>query len=241
MVLHVISHIFKYLLYLITSRKQKYYIYFQNKIKYNGKLIFNHTNFIGPESSFEGANKIGKDSVFIGDMGYGSYIGDRCMITARIGRYTSIAPEVASNPGIHPTTYPFVTTSPMFYSTQHVNGRTFVQETSFEEYKQPVIIGNDCWIGQKAYLIAGITIGDGAVVLAGAVVTHDVPPFAIVGGVPAKILRFRYSEEDIAFLLNIKWWEEPIEWLEKHYSLLCNFNSLKDYYKNVTNSHDTRT
>lgn len=92
----------------------------------------------------------------------------------------------------------------------------------------PVTIGNDCWIGQRAILIGGITIGDGAVVMAGAVVTKDVPPYAMVGGVPAKIIKYRYDEETIDFLLKAQWWNRPIEWLKENHALLCDIERLKE-------------
>ena len=91
-------------------------------------------------------------------------------------------------------------------------------------------IGSDCWIGTGVFLVGGIVIGNGAVVLAGAVVTKDVPPYAIVGGVPARILRYRYDEETINFLLGIHWWDNDKEWFLKHWELLSDIDKLKDYY-----------
>jgi acetyltransferase-like isoleucine patch superfamily enzyme len=73
--------------------------------------------------------------------------------------------------------------------------------------KGPVIIGNDVWVCVGATILSGVTIGDGAIVAAGSVVTQDVPPYAIVGGVPARVLRFRYSKEQIKKLLDISWWK----------------------------------
>lgn len=72
--------------------------------------------------------------------------------------------------------------------------------------KGPVIIGNDVWIGARATILSGVTIGDGAVVAAGAVVTDDVPPYSIVGGVPATIIKYRHSADVIERLCEIAWW-----------------------------------
>ena len=74
---------------------------------------------------------------------------------------------------------------------------------------KPVVIGNDVWIGFEAVILAGVTIGDGAIIGARAVVTKDVPPYTIVGGVPARPIRKRFSDEDIAALLALKWWDLP--------------------------------
>ena len=69
-------------------------------------------------------------------------------------------------------------------------------------------IGNDVWIGLNATILDGVTIGDGAIVAAGAVVTKDVPPYAVVAGVPAKIIKYRFTESQIDFLLKFRWWEK---------------------------------
>ena len=77
--------------------------------------------------------------------------------------------------------------------------------------KGDIIIGNDVWIGYDAVILAGVTIGDGAIIGTRAVVTKDVPPYTIVGGVPAKPIRKRFSDEDIALLLELKWWDWSVD------------------------------
>ena len=77
-------------------------------------------------------------------------------------------------------------------------------------YKGDIHIGNDVWIGMDVHIMSNVTIGDGAIIAAGAIVTKDVPPYAIVGGVPAKVLKYRFSQDIIDKLLKIKWWNWPI-------------------------------
>jgi carbonic anhydrase/acetyltransferase-like protein (isoleucine patch superfamily) len=78
-----------------------------------------------------------------------------------------------------------------------------------------ILIGSDVWVTFGSYVLSGVTIGDGAVVATGSVVTKDVPPYAIVGGNPAKLIRLRHSEEQIAELLEIRWWDWPEEEIRK--------------------------
>lgn len=194
-----------------------------------GGVNASFTSNVSLRSRFEGANKVYPHASFNGSMGYGSYIGPYSEIDANIGRFTSIAPFVRTNRGIHPYTYPYATTCPMFFSTRQQNGNTFADRMMFGEIKEKVNIGSDCWIGENVFLTGGITIGDGAVVLAGAVVTKDVPSYAIVGGVPAKVIKYRYDEETIRFLLDFKWWNKDIKWLREHWELLCDIDKLKEY------------
>jgi acetyltransferase-like isoleucine patch superfamily enzyme len=181
-------------------------------------------------------NKIYPNTQFCGEMGLGSYIGKNCCLSGKIGRFTSISHYVQCNNGRHPMTEPFATTSPMFFSLIKQNGNTFATKQCYDELvfadtkkKYSFIIGSDCWIGQGVFIVGGITIGDGAVVLAHAVVTKNVPPYAIVGGVPAKVLKYRYDEETIKFLLDFKWWDKDVSWLRNNADLLCDIDTLKSW------------
>lgn len=198
-------------------------------IKFRGKCKIHSTSLVSNSSRFEGANKIYANSSFCGSMGYGSYIGYNCIIGASIGRFTSIAPFVRTNSGIHPISAPFATTCPMFFSTVKQCGKTFADRMVFKEVQKDVVIGNDCWIGEGVFFGGNVTIGDGAVVMAGAVVVNDVPPYAVVGGVPARIVKYRYDEENISFLLRFKWWEKDLSWLKDHWELMCDIEKLKEF------------
>ncbi|NDO46538.1 CatB-related O-acetyltransferase [Clostridium sp. MD294] len=97
------------------------------------------------------------------------------------------------------SSYPF----PIFYEQWRLDSKNVVDAW---DNKGDIVIGNDVWIGYEAVILAGVTIGDGAIIGTRAVVTKDVPPYTIVAGVPAKIIRKRYSDEIISELLHIKWW-----------------------------------
>lgn len=98
----------------------------------------------------------------------------------------------------------------------------------------PIIIGNDVWIASNVKIKQGVTIGDGAIIATESFVTKDVPPYALVGGNPAKIIRFRFTEDQISALLKIKWWDHSDETIKKMVPLLTSSN-IDDFitaYKN---------
>lgn len=118
------------------------------------------------------------------------------------------------------STYPF----PLFFKEWDLD-KTNV--TDSWDNKGDIVIGNDVWIGYEAVVMQGVTIGDGAIIGTRAVVTKDVPPYSIVGGVPAKPIRKRFSDEVISRLLEIKWWEWPDEKIKENISAIQSGN-IKD-------------
>ena len=217
------------------GRIKNIFNYIHLKHKWKGKLIFYKNSRIHKKSKFEGTNKVCENTYFRGAMGYGSYIGPNGYIIGKIGRFTSIAGKCCVVVGRHPYKYPFVTTCPMFFSLLKQNGYTFTDTQLYDEFKYAetnyeVVVGSDCWIGYDVKIIEGVKIGDGAMVLAGAIVTKDIPPFAIVGGIPANIIGYRFDEQTIQFLLKTKWWNNSIEWIKENWKLMTNFDFLKKYY-----------
>ncbi len=192
-----------------------------------GSSIYRRTG-IDKNTIFEGANATWKGSACPGCyMGFASYIGTNTKLSQTyIGRYTSIGGEVSIIFGNHPTR-DYVTTHAAFYEPIGFNGICYSNSEHYfmneqvvpyadPENKRFCCIGNDVWIGKGAKIKCGVKIGDGAIVGAYAVVTKDVPPYAIVGGVPARLIRYRFGEEDIKWLQELQWWNKDKEWLEKY-------------------------
>lgn len=155
-------------------------------------------------STVHPTSKIESGSSFINsEMDKYSFCGYDCDIFhANIGAFTSIANDVVIGGARHPMEW--VGMSPVFYA-----GRDSVIE-KFATHQLPlsrnVKIGNDVWIGRSALILAGVCIGDGAVVGAGSVVTKDVPPYSVVGGNPAKHIKYRFDESLICKLIELQWW-----------------------------------
>jgi acetyltransferase-like isoleucine patch superfamily enzyme len=214
-------------------------MFIHSKVKHRKLVIFSYSVSIGAHSAFEGMNKLYPNAHFSGDLGFGSYIGNRSNITGKVGRYTSIGTDVKVIWGTHPYTYPYATTSPAFFSLKKQNGASFTNIQRFEESlfvdkknNYPVKIGSDCWIGERVMIIGGVEIGDGVMILAGAVVTKDVPAYSIVGGVPAQFVKYRYTKETIKFLLEFEWWNRDSAWLKENVGLMNDIHSLESKYTN---------
>lgn len=186
------------------------------------KVQIGHKAIIGMRSKFEGKNVIKDNTFFVGDIGFGTYMGDHCEISAYIGRYCSIGRNVRTVQGFHPT-QDWVCTHPAFYSTEKQAGFSYVTHQKYDEVryadkknKLAVKIGNDVWIGDNVNILAGVNIGDGAIIATGAVVTKDVDPYSIVGGVPAKVIRYRFPKDTIKKLLDTQWWNQSELWIKDH-------------------------
>ncbi len=170
------------------------------------------------------------DSVILShvELGDFTYIGSGTEIGhATIGKFCSIGADILIGLGNHPTNT-FVSTHPLFYSTRGQSQIVISDHDYFEEHV-PVTIGNDVWIGTRAIVLGGVTIGNGAIVAAGTLVTKDVPPYAIVGGVPAKVLKYRFEDTEIEFLMHFNWWDREIKWLKEH---MVSFHNIRKFIDN---------
>lgn len=136
---------------------------------------------------------------------------------AEIGKFCSVADHCRIGMGRHEMK--FLSTSPIFEQNVNATKSTWTDRKVDNTKTERVYIGNDVWIGSHAMILGGVKVGDGAVIGAGAVVVKDVPPYAIVGGVPAKIIRYRFLPEIIERLVRLQWWTMPEEQIKNNIQL----------------------
>ena len=152
-------------------------------------------------------------SVVNSTLGKCSYLGyDAEVVNCEIGSYCSIAGNVHIGGAEHPADW--ISTSPVFQKVKHSGPTLRYAEHALPQLKKTVV-GNDVWIGFGAIIKQGVKIGDGAIVGSGAVVTKDVAPYSIVGGCPAKLIRYRFDEEIISELNALQWWNMSDEKLSQ--------------------------
>ena len=155
-------------------------------------------------------------------LGEYSYAGN-CFIVkspqTKIGKFCSISHQVFLGTSQHPTscltTHGFI----LWRQCPTIDNLITLPEENivnfWDKVCPPITIGNDVWIGLRSIIMDGVSIGDGAIIAAGAIVTKDVPPYAIVGGIPARVIRYRFDDATIEKLLRLKWWDYPKEYIEQ--------------------------
>ncbi len=203
----------------------------------NAWLIARHRGLIIASGATVRRSKLGRYNLIceranlicseLGDYSYiggDSFVGNTC-----IGKFCSIGPKVMIGLGMHPTRG-FVSTHPIFYSTTFPSKNTFATEQGFVEQGR-VTIGHDVWIGASAIIADNIKIGTGAIVGAGAVVVENIEPYSVVGGVPAKLLRKRFSDNEIEELLESEWWHVDEQILASNFRSFRSLQSFRDFYR----------
>jgi acetyltransferase-like isoleucine patch superfamily enzyme len=193
--------------------------YYANQLEYGFSLIFN--------LSWSNRRLKYSDKIYTG---LDSYIGMNFIVKGdeyvSIGSYCAIGNDVKIITSNHDTNYIAIqgTIYNKLFSLKHPG--ELKSPPNRERSKGPVEIGNDVWIGDDVVIMSGVKIGDGACVAAGSIVTKDVDPYSIVAGVPAKIIKRRFSEETISYLMELKWWEKSFIDLREMKDLFYkNFNS----------------
>lgn len=175
------------------------------------------TSYAGANVTFSEFNSLRPRSwLWNASLGRFTYVVGAKVKNANVGAFCSIGPEaIVGGMGRHPTHW--LTTHPAFYSRLDPTEASFAK-LDFDELPTTEV-GNDVWIGCHAVILDGVKIGDGAIIATGAVVAKDVPPYAIVGGVPAKPIRYRFSDDVVEALLGLKWWNASTQMLREHASL----------------------
>lgn len=183
---------------------------------------------------FEGNNRINRYCHLYGArIGTGTYMGDECVVNSTyIGRYCALGAGIRISLGDHPI-HKVVSIHPAFFSNKKQAGFTFCKHDVWKSSKQiddkyGCMIGNDVWIGDEVTILGGVSIADGTVIGAGTVVVKDTEPYGIYVGIPAKKIGSRFTEEEIDYLLNIKWWDLDMDTLSSKSNL---FADIKEFRK----------
>lgn len=158
------------------------------------------------------------------NVGRYTYIGaNNTMENVDIGSFCSIGSYVTVGGGVHPTDR--LTLSTIFYDNNNCfRNRDFINGIEVNQPK--TIIGNDVWIGDQSYIKAGVIIGDGVIVGAHSVITHNIPPYAIVAGVPARIIRYRFNQDVIKKLLEVQWWKWSDDMIKRNKEYLSTIEGI---------------
>lgn len=187
-------------------------------------------SYCDKNSRFSEWNKISSSSEVIQScLGRFTYLARASVKFSDVGSFCSIGPDaMVGGLGKHPVDW--MSTHPAFFSTKMQSGSSFVQNDFFEEIHRTTL-GSDVWIGARAIVLDGISIGNGAVVAANSVVTNDVDAFSVVGGVPAKTIKMRFEDKVIELIQRSQWWDKP----EKELELIAKkSNGGKDFIRYLT-------
>lgn len=225
-------HILKYIRFIFSSSSLRIVYHhwkLSNRFQSKRLIIGFGVSIINSELGFDvfvGSNsRISNSSV--GDHTY--FNSHTNIADAKIGKYCSIGSHVKVGIGSHPTS--MVSTHPCFYANNK-GFNTYADKMYYNEEGASIEIGNDVWIGSNVTVLNKIKIGHGAIVAIGSIVTKDVPNYAVVAGIPAKIIKYRFTDEEIKSLLKIQWWDFDQEKIQKHFK---DFHDVSTFNKKYTN------
>lgn len=203
-----IYHLFNFIYYTIKFSKSKFHFISIFKKSNFGTNVIVSSNCEIVNTTLDNFTYVSKNTI---------------ILNSCIGKFCSIASGVKINLPNHPIN--FISTHPIFYSKVYKKFNN-ITNSKFSESNR-VEIGSDVWIGENSIILTGVKIGNGAVIAAGAIVNNDVPDYAIVGGIPAKLIKYRFTTEEISLLLDNKWWDFP---LNKILTDLDKYNSIKSFF-----------
>ena len=180
--------------------------YILRAVRYRfGAIRCHWSAYVDRASLLHGRNFVGdRTTILNSELGPYSYVNSACIISnCKVGAYSCIGREVLVGLGAHPTNR--LAVHRMFYSKEIAIWRHMFVRADFEEHLS-VKIGSDVWVGARSMVLDGVEIGDGAIIAAGSLVTKDVPPFSIVAGAPARVIRQRFGDETIRKIQKDPWW-----------------------------------
>lgn len=188
---------------------KKILLYFLNTVEVKENIMLSGFSRGIQNVKFEGKNAVPDRCNFSGKIkiGYGTTLGYNNFFAGdiTIGKYCQIGSDVAIHASNHP----------IHYLSTYINKNIFDGELKSLKDEKKVIIGNDVWIGHNVIIVGNVNVGNGAILAAGSVITKDVLPYSIVGGVPAKIIKKRFSDNIIQEIEKLQWWNYPESELEK--------------------------
>ena len=201
---------------------KKILYYFLNAIEKKDKVTLSGFSRGIQNVTFEGKNAVPDGCNFSGKIkiGYATTLGYRNLLggTISIGKYCQLGVDVA----LHATNHP------ISYMTTYINKNLFDGELKSLKQENVIAIGHDVWLGHGVIIVGNVTVGNGAIIAAGSVITKDVEPYAIVAGVPAKEIRKRFSDTIIQEIETLQWWDKSEQELEKIKPL---------FFKDFSNRH----
>lgn len=201
---------------------KKILYYFLNVVEQRKEVILSGFSRGLQNVTFEGKNAVPDGCNFSGKIkiGYATTLGYRNLLggTISIGKYCQLGVDVA----LHATNHP------ISYMTTYINKNLFDGELKSLKQENVIAIGHDVWLGHGVIIVGNVTVGNGAIIAAGSVITKDVEPYAIVAGVPAKEIRKRFSDTIIKEIETLQWWDKSEQELEKIKPL---------FFKDFSNRH----